>query len=121
MQPTAPPLVREALPALTAELVRLLEEEGEPDLATCAYDLRLYAECGCGDDFCQSIRTGTHQQGTPYGPGARYVHLLPDRGMINLDVLHGRIEYVEVIDRPDLRLPPSPSPQGRDEGEHPRP
>ncbi|ATZ26810.1 hypothetical protein SLAV_25065 [Streptomyces lavendulae subsp. lavendulae] len=113
------PLVREVLPALTAELVRLLEEEGERDLAVCAHDLRLVAVCGCGDDFCQSIRTGTHVPGTPYGPGVRSVHLLPERGMLNLDVLHGRIEYVEVLDRPEYRLPdPSPSPRDGAEGEH---
>ncbi|MGW1635805.1 hypothetical protein [Streptomyces lavendulae] len=113
------PLVREALPALTAELVRLLEEEGERDLALCAHDLRLVAACGCGDDFCQSIRTGTHVPGTPYGPGVRSVHLLPERGMLNLDVLHGRIEYVEILDRPEYRLPgASPSPEGIAEGEH---
>ncbi|MFE2245850.1 hypothetical protein [Streptomyces lavendulae] len=113
------PLVREVLPALTAELVRLLEEEGERDLAVCAHDLRLVAVCGCGDAFCQSIRTGTHVPGTPYGPGLRSVHLLPERGMLNLDVLHGRIEYVEVLDRPEYRLPdPSPSPRDGAEGEH---
>ncbi|MEU9715749.1 hypothetical protein [Streptomyces sp. NPDC047976] len=111
-----PPLVRDVLPALTAELVRLLEAEGERDLAICAYDLRMHGACGCADDFCQSIRTGTHVPGTPFGPDARGVHLLPDRGMINLDVLHGRIEYVEIIDRPDLRIPPSPAAPARDEG-----
>ncbi|WP_371678638.1 hypothetical protein [Streptomyces sp. NBC_01276] len=52
--------------------------------------------------------------------------LLPDRGMLILDVLHGRIEYVEVPDRPEYRLPfssPSPSPSPRDgaEGENPCP
>lgn len=107
------PLVREVLPALTAELVRLLGEEGERDLALCAHDLRVLGACGCADDFCQSIRTGTHVQGTPYGPGFRNVPLLPDRGMLILDVLRGRIEYVEVLDRPEYRLPsslPSPSP-----------
>lgn len=102
-----PPLLRNLLPALAAELVHLLEEEGERDLALCAYDLNVYGACGCGDDFCQSLRTGAHPPGTPFGQGYRAVQLMPGRGMINLDVVHGRIEYVEIIDRPDLRLLPS--------------
>ncbi|MFJ3859870.1 hypothetical protein ACIPRL_26980 [Streptomyces sp. NPDC090085] len=61
------PLVRDVFPDLTAELVRLLEEEGERDLALCARDLRLVAECGCGDDFCQSFRTHDHPPGRPTG------------------------------------------------------
>lgn len=30
------------------------------------------------------------------------IPLLPSSGMVNLDVVHGRIVYVEVIDRPPL-------------------
>ncbi|WP_234327648.1 hypothetical protein [Streptomyces sp. NRRL F-2664] len=100
---TAAPLMRDVLPGLSAELVRLLEEEGERDLAVCAHDLRLVADCGCGDDFCQSFRTAPHPAGTPYGPGHRCVQLLPDRGHLILDVVHGRIVFVEILDRPELR------------------
>ncbi|MEV6675268.1 hypothetical protein AB0N09_00115 [Streptomyces erythrochromogenes] len=97
------PLVRDVFPDLTAELVRLLEEEGERDLAICAHDLRLVAECDCGDDFCQSLRTHDHPPGRPYGPGHRMVCLLPERGLLNLDVVDRRIVYIEIIDRPALR------------------
>lgn len=31
--------------------------------------------------------------------------LLPDRGYLILDVVHGRIMFVEVLDRPELRPP----------------
>lgn len=96
------PLVREVFPELVTELVALLEEEGERDLAVCAWDLRLVAECGCGDDFCQSFRTEPHPQDRPYGPGHRCVPLSPAKGMLNLDVVNGRIMYVEVIYRPPL-------------------
>lgn len=114
------PLVRDVLPALTAELVRLLGEEGEHDLAICAYDLRLLAECGCGDDSCQSFLTHPHPPGTPYGPGHRNVPLLPERGMLILDVIDGRIVYVEILDRPELRraTPASPQVPGSAEAEH---
>ncbi|MFE6907957.1 hypothetical protein [Streptomyces erythrochromogenes] len=97
------PLVRDVFPDLTAELVRLLEEEGERDLAICAHDLRLVAECDCGDDFCQSLHTHDHPPGQPYGPGHRMVCLLPERGLLNLDVVDRRIVYVEIIDRPAMR------------------
>ncbi len=138
-QGRAAPLVREVLPALAAELVRLLEEEGEHELAICAHDLRIVAECGCGDDFCQSFYTERRPTG-PYGPGHRNVPLFADRGYLILDVVHGRIMCVEVLDRPELRpaltaaltpslsparaaaeAAPSPAPAAGAEGEHPGP
>ncbi|WP_234363443.1 hypothetical protein [Streptomyces sp. TN58] len=100
---TTAPLLRDVLPGLSAELVRLLQEEGEGDLAICAHDLRVLADCGCGDDFCQSFHTASHPPGTPYGPGHRNVALLPARGDLILDVVDGRIMFVEVLGRPELR------------------
>jgi hypothetical protein len=61
-------VVREVFPELVTELVRLLEEEGERELAICAWDLRLVAECGCGDSFCQSFRSKTTPRACPMGP-----------------------------------------------------
>ncbi|MFI1281613.1 hypothetical protein ACH4U5_12790 [Streptomyces sp. NPDC020858] len=84
--------------------MRLLEEEGERELAISAHDLRMVGVCGCGDDFCQSIRTDPHPPGTPYGPGHRNVPLLPERGMLILDV-------VGCCRRPDrVRRDPRPAP-----------
>lgn len=97
------PLVREVFPELVTELVALLVEEGEQELAVRARDLRLVAGCGCGDYFCQSFYTEAHPQGEPYGPGHRCVCLCPAEGMLILDVVGGRIMYVEVIDRLPLR------------------
>lgn len=94
------PLVREVFPELTSELVKLLDAEGEHELAICAHDLRIVADCGCGDDSCQSFRTHPHPPGTPYGPGHRNVPLLPERGMLILDVVDDRIVYVEILDHP---------------------
>ncbi|WP_405440718.1 hypothetical protein OG373_26330 [Streptomyces avidinii] len=134
-QERAAPLVRDVLPALAAELVRLLEEEGERELAICANDLRIVADCGCGDDFCQSFYTERRPTG-PYGPGHRNVPLSADRGYLILDVVHGRIMFVEVLDRPELRpaltaalaaartpdrAAASPGPAAGAEGEHPGP
>ncbi|GAA3141720.1 hypothetical protein GCM10010521_30420 [Streptomyces rameus] len=96
------PLVRDVFPELVTELITLLENEGERELAICAWDLRLVDECPCGDDFCQSFQTAAHPQGQPYGAGHRCVPLLPLRGMLCLDVVDGRIMYVEVLDRPPM-------------------
>ncbi|WP_053688460.1 hypothetical protein [Streptomyces sp. WM6372] len=72
------------------------------------------ADCGCGDDFCPSIRTAPHPRGTPYGPGHRCVPLPADDGYLVLDVVGSRIVYGEVLYRPEFRLP-SPDPDGRAE------
>ncbi|KOG39203.1 hypothetical protein, partial [Streptomyces resistomycificus] len=98
-----PPLVREVFPDLVDELAALLEEEGERELAITVRDVRLVGDCGCGDDFCQSIRTADHPQGQPFGPGHRCVPLMPAQGMLVLDVVKGRIMYIEILERPPLR------------------
>ncbi|MFE7277689.1 hypothetical protein [Streptomyces sp. NPDC057623] len=98
-----PPLVRDVFPELVDELAALLEAEGEPWLAICVRDVRLVGECGCRDDFCQSIRTTDRPPGEPYGPGHRCVPLLPSSGDLILDVVNGRIMYIEILGRPPLR------------------
>jgi hypothetical protein len=94
----------EALPELHIELVRLLRTEGEHSLAGDLHMVRFHSWCGCGDDFCQSFRTVPAREG-PYGPGHRMVCLLgeEDTAVINLDVVHESVVYVEVIGRPKLR------------------
>ncbi len=87
------------------ELVTLLEDEGERELAICVRDVRLVALCDCGDDFCQSIHTAVHQKGTPYGEGHRCVPLSPSEGMLVLDVVYGRIMYIEILNRPPMHRP----------------
>jgi hypothetical protein len=91
------PLVREVLPRLALGLKRELLELGEHDLADQVDDLRVGQPCSCGDDFCQSFNTGDREPGSPYGPDHRTVPLLPDSVMVNLDVVGGRIVYVEII------------------------
>ncbi|TDD35036.1 hypothetical protein E1287_14760 [Actinomadura sp. KC06] len=93
------PLVRDAFPDLIAELVTLLEDEGEGELAICVRDVPLVAMCDCGDDFCQSIHTAVHPKDQPYGEGHRCVPLLSSKGMLVLDVIGTQIMYIEVLDR----------------------
>jgi hypothetical protein len=95
------PYLRDVYPDLAAELVTLLDEEGESDLAICAHDLRIHSSCGCGDSFCQSFYTAPPPDGA-YGPGHRCIPLITARGMTVLDVVGERIMYVELIDHPPL-------------------
>src|ERR1043165_9893092 len=97
------PLLREVFPEFSAELISLLEEEEERELAICAWDLRLFGECECTDDFCQSFQTADHPQGQPYGDGHRCVPLTSKEGMVCIDFVEGRIVYVEVLVRKPLR------------------
>ncbi|MFF1874652.1 hypothetical protein [Kitasatospora herbaricolor] len=103
MSPPEHPLVREVFPELVDELISLLETEGESELAACAWDLRLTDKCRCGDGFCQSFKTERRPDGQPFGRGHRCLPLSPSTGMLNLDVVNGRIMYVEVLDREPLR------------------
>ena len=101
-QPAAePPLVRDVYPDFSAELISLLNAEGESELGISAYDLRVVAKCGCGDDLCQGFYTAPRPNG-PYGAGHRNVALSPERGMIVLDVVEQRIMFVEVLDHAPL-------------------
>jgi hypothetical protein len=96
------PRIGELFPELVGELVDLLRAEGEGELAASVPFLRFVQWCPCGDDFCKSFYTAPPPEGA-YGAGHRCVPLLPDRGMMILDVVHGEIRYVEIIDRDVLR------------------
>jgi len=102
---TEGPLIRDLFPDLITELITCLREEGEEDLGVSAWDIRFYGECGCGDDFCQSFYTAERPTGA-YGPGHRCVPLLPEKGDLILDVVDGRIMFVEVLHRDELRRSP---------------
>jgi hypothetical protein len=106
MSKTKRPLVRELFPDLITELIACLREAGEEDLAISAWNIRFYDECGCGDDFCQSFYTAERPDGA-YGPGHRCVPLIPATGDLILDVVEGRIMFVEVLHYAKLRRPVS--------------
>lgn len=92
------PRISELFPELTGELVDLLHAEGEDLLAASVPFLRFVEWCPCKDSFCKSFHTAPPPEGK-YGPGHRTVPLLPDQGMIILDVVHGEIQFVEVLNR----------------------
>ncbi|MGB2592180.1 MAG: hypothetical protein WBF09_10245 [Candidatus Acidiferrum sp.] len=95
-------LLVETLPSFATELRQLLEERGEPELAAQVSGLKILDRCRCGDDFCATIYT----QPKPvdgFGPGHRNVRLMPEEGMLILDVVSEQIACVEVLDRDDVR------------------
>ena len=96
------PLVRDVYPAFSAKLVSALEADGEHELAIFAGELRIVAPCHCNGENCQSFYTAPPPNG-PYGAGHRNVMPDFDTGMVVLDVVHGRIMFVEILDQPPLR------------------
>ncbi len=92
----------ETLPAFAAELRQLLEQKGEPELAAQVPELMIFDRCRCGDEVCGTF----YAQPKPlngFGPGHRNVRLMPEDGMLILDVVAGEIACVEILDRDDVR------------------
>lgn len=95
------PLV-DVLPDFAAELAEALRFEDGAELADQLSELSITAVCGCGDDFCASIYPGPR----PDGPWvAQHRNVTPETatGMVILDVVDGRIRYVEVLHRDDVK------------------
>lgn len=90
------------LPEFAAELAEALRFEDGADLADQVRELSITAECGCGDDFCASFYTGSRPDG-PWGQGHKNVTPETATGMVILDVVDGRIRYVEVLHRDDVK------------------
>lgn len=95
------PLV-DVLPEFAAEIAEVLRLEDGADLAGQLRGLSITAVCGCGDDYCASFYTGPRPDG-PWGP--QHTNVTPETatGMVILDVVDGRIRYVEVLHRDDVK------------------
>ena len=64
--------------------------------------MRICDRCRCGDDICGTFYTQPKPNGG-FGPGHRNVRLMPEEGMLILDVVSGEIACLEVLDRKDVR------------------
>jgi hypothetical protein len=95
-------LLVDTIPSFATELYQLLEEQGEPDLAAQVPALVILDRCRCTDDICATFYTQPKPKGG-FGPGHRNMHLMPEEGMLILDVVAGEIACVEVLDRNDVR------------------
>jgi hypothetical protein len=92
----------ETLPTFAAELHQLLIEKGEPELAAQVPGLTILDRCRCGDDFCATFYTQPKLERS-FDPGHRNVALVPENGMLILDVVGEAIACVEVLYRDDIR------------------
>jgi hypothetical protein len=90
------------IPEFAAERRQLLEEQRESELVAQVPGLMIFDRCRCGDDFCAAIYTQPKPEGG-FGPGHRNVRLMPEDGMLILDVVAGEIACIEILDRNDVR------------------
>ncbi|MFI6580358.1 hypothetical protein [Embleya sp. NPDC050493] len=98
------PLLSEVLPEFHVELAAVLRVAGEYALADGLGLVRFHDWCDCGDDRCQSFRTAPEPEGA-YGAGHRLVSLAAEDGTaIHVDVVDGFVVFVEIRDRPKLRI-----------------
>jgi len=95
-------LLVDALPQLSHEMSRLLDEAGESQLSTQLEGLSIVDRCRCGDSFCSSFYTAPKPVGK-YGSGHRCISLEPIDGMIILDVVNEKVVHVEVLYRDEIR------------------
>jgi hypothetical protein len=95
-------LLIEAIPELARELVALLEQESENDLAAQVSKLRVIERCRCGDDFCATFYSVPKPQ-SEWQPKHENIVLHPQTGFLVLDVVDGKITCVEVLFRDDIR------------------
>jgi hypothetical protein len=80
-------LLVDALPQLSNEIGRLLDQAGESQLSAQLEGLSIVDRCRCGDSFCSSFYTAPKPAGR-YGNGHRCVSLdQASDGMIILDVV----------------------------------
>ena len=95
------PLVREVFPELAAGLLALLEENGERELAMCA--TFALSPAAVAVTTCARASVPKPAPGVLTAPAAGASLFFLRRAMLNLDVVNGRIMYVEVTGRPPLR------------------
>lgn len=96
------PLLRDLAPVFADELTGALQAEGEAALASQVADLRVLSFCGCGDPDCASFTTrGVTERDPAQQADTIPLDQLP--GMVHVDVQDGRIVYVEVMYRPELK------------------
>ncbi len=95
-------LLNSVLPELSKELEGLLERQNEAALAAQVSSLAIVDRCRCEDDFCATFYTQPKPDGA-YGPTHYCLEVEPERGMIILDLLNGKIASVEVLYRDEVR------------------
>ena len=94
----------DVLPDLTARITGCLVAMGLPEVAQHLPELQFDSLCPCDDDSCASFYVAPVPPRTRAVTETETIPLLIDGDMVNLDVLDGQVCFVEVPDRPDLRV-----------------
>ena len=92
-------LLSEVIPDVAAELAQGLLLESRPELAAQVAELRLANRCRCHDSFCASFATEAIE---PWPDSAERI-ICPMRGLSAVFAVDGRIVYVELLNRPEVR------------------
>ena len=96
--------VADLFPVFLAELKALLVREGRSDLSDQLARLPVVDRCHCGQENCAHFYTAPKPNGS-YGAGHENLMLPTERGLVVLDLVSGSIVAVEVLDRPDVKMP----------------
>ena len=97
------PLVADVHPEFATRLEELLRAQGEDALAAQVSALRVTAVCTCDSDECGSFYT-TERPMRRWFQRGRQVDLGPGLpGSVTVDVIAGRIDYIEVLFWDDVR------------------
>jgi hypothetical protein len=98
-----PPLLVSVFPLLGGRLEALLAERGEDRLAAQVPHLRVHAVCACGLEVCGSFHTSSRPMRRWWRRGRQVAFLTEFPGEVVLDVVGGKIVYVEVTGWDDAR------------------
>ncbi len=90
------------LPELVVELEMLFRKERKPELANQVASLELVDRCRCGDDFCATVYSVSKPKGA-WGEDHYTLPLTPEKGMLIIDILNGKIAEIEILFRPEIR------------------
>jgi hypothetical protein len=93
------PTLAAAAPAFAEALAARLRERGRDELAEQVASLPIAARCDCGDDFCASFASASE----PATAERESVAVEGLETLVVLDVVDGRITYVELLGSDELR------------------
>lgn len=97
------PLLTRVVPGLARAMEAALRGQGEEALAEQVAELRIARVCRCGQPYCASFWT-TERPLARWLARGRHIELGGERaGQVALDVVRGRIVYVEVLNRGEVR------------------
>lgn len=96
-------LLKEVLPEVASEIEYLLLKDQWNDLADQISKLKIIDKCRCGDSFCSSFYTVPKPKGS-WGPGHENIVLDSEEGDFILDIVDGKIVYVEILHRKDIQF-----------------